>query len=247
MLKGFFGRLRPYQESKKVEKIPALISTAESATDYSFPSGHAQSATTFYGAIGFYLRKPIVITFCTILILMVSLSRIGLGVHYPWDVLAGFILGLTIITFYSMLEPRIMEVIRDRTTRELGVYALVFPVGILIFNGVLTMIMKHDWELQNCASYLGLFTGWIWGVLLEQKHINFKINNGQSRIKVYRVLIGLPTLLTIFLIISLPQIFGIEVGFWQIVIDYLSFLYLGILGSFFVPWVFTRFEAKETE
>jgi len=72
------------------------------AHGWSYPSGHAMTSTLFYFALiyfildkkySWYLRLSIsVFAFC--LILLISFSRIYLGVHYMSDVLAGFIGGL---------------------------------------------------------------------------------------------------------------------------------------------------------
>lgn len=69
---------------------------------YSFPSGHSLASFCFYGALAaiitvriekFWL-KILVWLAATILILLIGISRIYLGVHYPSDVLAGFAVGL---------------------------------------------------------------------------------------------------------------------------------------------------------
>ncbi|MEA3319245.1 MAG: phosphatase PAP2 family protein [Bacillota bacterium] len=68
---------------------------------YSFPSGHSMNSMAFYGAITFlcyllikksWLRNTLMI-FCLFLIGLIGLSRIYLGVHYPLDVLGGFLMG----------------------------------------------------------------------------------------------------------------------------------------------------------
>jgi undecaprenyl-diphosphatase len=73
---------------------------------YSFPSGHSLASFCFYGALAAILTarienvwlKTIVWLTATILILLIGTSRIYLGVHYPSDVLAGFIVGLIWVT-----------------------------------------------------------------------------------------------------------------------------------------------------
>jgi len=65
---------------------------------YSFPSGHALFAACFYGALAWLLaarttNRALQIGICSaavLLILLIGLSRIYLGVHYPSDVIAGF-------------------------------------------------------------------------------------------------------------------------------------------------------------
>ncbi len=69
---------------------------------YSYPSGHAMMAIAIYGFLISYLassklekkQKIIFITFFTVLILGIGISRIYVGVHYPSDVIAGFCLGI---------------------------------------------------------------------------------------------------------------------------------------------------------
>ncbi|HLU90627.1 MAG TPA: phosphatase PAP2 family protein [Cyclobacteriaceae bacterium] len=73
----------------------------------SYPSGHAMSAMAFYGFLiylGFrlkvnFLLKLLISLGLGVLILLIGTSRIYLGVHYPSDVLAGFIGGVIWITF----------------------------------------------------------------------------------------------------------------------------------------------------
>ena len=61
---------------------------------HSFPSGHAARATLI--AILALLWCPIAIGLAlTLWALLVSLARIAMGVHYPSDILAGALLGLT--------------------------------------------------------------------------------------------------------------------------------------------------------
>lgn len=68
---------------------------------YSFPSGHALGAFCFYGALAAMIvdriqrRRYRLLTWAVavILIVLIGLSRIYLGVHYPSDVLAGYAAG----------------------------------------------------------------------------------------------------------------------------------------------------------
>src|SRR5699024_3326183 len=68
---------------------------------YSFPSGHAMGSTIMYGGllvVLFYLvkSKGIRTLFALLfvgLILLIGISRIYLGVHYPSDIIGGYSLG----------------------------------------------------------------------------------------------------------------------------------------------------------
>lgn len=65
---------------------------------FSFPSGHAYSAATVYGLLTYILYKKyknkFILIFGTLFILLISYSRLYLGVHYLHDVIFGIVLGL---------------------------------------------------------------------------------------------------------------------------------------------------------
>lgn len=85
-LKNLVARIRPY------DMYSALHPLVPHLHDYSFPSGH--TSISFCVAMIYYycFPKKIGIPFVIIAVL-IALSRLYVGVHYPTDVLAGFILG----------------------------------------------------------------------------------------------------------------------------------------------------------
>ncbi len=80
-------------------------------TNYSFPSGHTMAATAIYG-ICIYLiyqsklpkyLKNILIIFLIALIILISLSRIYLGVHNFTDIISGIILSIIVLNITTEL------------------------------------------------------------------------------------------------------------------------------------------------
>ncbi|EUJ29563.1 acid phosphatase [Listeria cornellensis FSL F6-0969] len=67
---------------------------------YSFPSGHATGSTAFYGMIAALLiialskfwQRAVIALVAFLIILTIMYTRVYLGVHYPSDVTAGFLL-----------------------------------------------------------------------------------------------------------------------------------------------------------
>lgn len=110
LLKELFKRARP--DFHRLVEI----------SGYSFPSGHAMSALTFYGIITFLLwrhipvkwgRKALLI-FSGMMIFGIGMSRIYLGVHYPTDIIGGYFasavwLGFSIWTFQWFKERRVIK------------------------------------------------------------------------------------------------------------------------------------------
>ncbi|MFB4210560.1 phosphatase PAP2 family protein [Shouchella sp. JSM 1781072] len=80
-------------------------------SSYSFPSGHTMGAASFYSVLAFLIwrrtdHRPtriVIVIFSTVMILLMGVSRLFLGVHYPTDVLGGFFLSGAILTFFYWL------------------------------------------------------------------------------------------------------------------------------------------------
>ena len=109
VLKALFQRVRP--------DLNRLIEIG----GYSFPSGHATNAMTFYGSLAFLLwshiptrqGRTILIVFSASMIFLIGLSRIYLGVHYPSDVIAGYFAGGFWLVLAIGIYQFVMKAIRD--------------------------------------------------------------------------------------------------------------------------------------
>lgn len=93
--KHLFNRTRPFLWDAE---IAPLIKTPSSS---SFPSGH--SATAAAGALTLSVLYPALAPAFVVAGLLVALSRVYLGVHYPFDVLAGAIIGLIVAALLLLL------------------------------------------------------------------------------------------------------------------------------------------------
>lgn len=90
LLKALFERPRPANP------------IVEGITNFSYPSGHALMSVAFYGLLilllneitSNWLVKRVVIFTSVLLIFLIGFSRVYLRVHYPTDVLAGYLLGI---------------------------------------------------------------------------------------------------------------------------------------------------------
>ena len=90
VLKGVFQRARP-----------ELFDSGYQASFYSFPSGHATVAVGFYGMLTVILAYRLrgfarwaVAVSGVLVVILIGFSRLYLGVHYPTDILAGYLSAL---------------------------------------------------------------------------------------------------------------------------------------------------------
>ena len=100
VLKNWVARIRPYEV---IEGLKCLVSPEK---DFSFPSGH----TTNSLACGWVLFRRAPRKYgvpALVLAILIALSRLYVGVHYPTDVLAGALIGICSATLALWLIPRL--------------------------------------------------------------------------------------------------------------------------------------------
>lgn len=131
-LKSFFGRPRPGVVQGDQELLGIHVSFPASA---SFPSGHAITSVIIFGTLAYLVIRlePTVrqrrwtLAIAGTAILLIGASRVYLGVHYPSDVLAGYLAGfiwatscalaIEAVRFFRSKKP---EVVREEKDLEKG-------------------------------------------------------------------------------------------------------------------------------
>ena len=109
LVMGLSSILNPVLKNIFDRERPTLLRLID-ITGFSFPSGHAMGSTAFFGSVMFIINrkmsgadKGIIIGLCALMILMVSISRVYLGVHYPTDIVAGIIGGVFCIVLSTLI------------------------------------------------------------------------------------------------------------------------------------------------
>lgn len=161
MLKNIFVRRRPYFDHGGIECLKPVESGADlydiNAQGFSFPSGHSSNAATVYGSIARFSKKRLIAFLAVAVTLLVGISRFCLGVHYPTDVLCGWLLGLFAIFFTPWLQSK-------------------FPKKWMFYAVMVLLALPGCLYCRTSDYYtaLGMSIGFFAGNLFEERYVNFK-------------------------------------------------------------------------
>ena len=106
IIKPVVSRTRPFVS------IEELTLITRKPHDSSFPSGHTSSAFVVSCAITWCLsgKKKWIGVILIIIASLIAFSRLYLGAHYPTDVIAGLLLGITIsVVTYFALRKKVLQ------------------------------------------------------------------------------------------------------------------------------------------
>ena len=210
------GAIKDIFKAKRPIGEPGIRSLrVETATGYSFPSGHTQGTASFWSAIAIYLKKNYMYGISGLIIVLVAISRLYLGVHYPKDVLFGAIFGiLTSFITYKLF---------NKVNNKIALYFITF----IIFIPALLYAHSADF-----IKGMGTFLGFALGIYVEKKYVNFSVE-GKSINKILRVVIGLAIL--ILLKVGLKAVFPNKLVF-----HFLRYFIIVFFGIGLYPAIFKK-------
>lgn len=175
----------------------------DSATGYSFPSGHTQNVTALYSSFAFKSNKRIVKILCFLVIFLVMFSRMYLGVHTPTDVIVSFLITLMISAFiYYYGENYSVDY---GHVSVLLVILFLLPLAtigtcIYVYFNIPDVITSNLIDVvKSSGAAFGFITGW----LIERKYIRFNERATSLPFQVLKYIAGL------VILILLNYVFGI--------------------------------------
>jgi len=219
ILKDAFGLPRPNEFDPRIRApLPE--------TSPSFPSGHAQGSLVFWGTMAALVRRTWMWVVSVVLILLISLSRIYLGVHFPQDVLGGWAVGLVLMALYFWARRMVRGVILSLGI-QLGI-ALVVP---------LVLFALHPSE--GSALITGVAFGMLPGFVVEEHFVRFR-SDGVWWKRVLRFVVGVIPLLALYL--------GLKLVFPEgDLFRFVRYALVGLWAGLLAPWLFVAIGLAERE
>ncbi len=146
------------------------------ATGYSFPSGHTQTAVGFFGGVARFTGLPLVRVVSIVILLLVSLSRMYLGVHTPADVGVSFLVAaVLVLVLYPLMEStlwfpnRLYGILGGLLAFSLAFVAFMeffpFPAGVDPEN------LAH--AVKNAYSMMGAVGGMLVVSVFDNRLLQF--------------------------------------------------------------------------
>ena len=110
VIKNWAARIRPYE---LIEGLECIVGKAD---DFSFPSGHATNSFACAWVLFRRADKKWGVS-ALVLAILISLSRLYVGIHYPTDVLAGAAIGIGCACLALWLVPKMEKQFPDLTKK----------------------------------------------------------------------------------------------------------------------------------
>ncbi len=217
-LKEIFQQPRPFDILPEIQKIHA--------SGYGFPSGHAQSSLVVWGSIAYWKKQTWIRNLSVLLILLIGFSRIYLGVHFPTDILGGWLFGGLILglSYFIFLKIK-LDFIQNN---------MIFKIiGITLLPVILLQIQSSP----DIISSVSVLTGIGYGLLLFSSSMG-GIRPGNWLQRLISFLVGVIGIGIIYL--GLKLILPSEGQSFYQLFRFFRYLLLGIWISFGAPWLFIR-------
>lgn len=227
------------------ERIIPYGNSMNTATGYSFPSGHTTNVSTYFGGITVRKDKSKTLRIISfIIICLVAFSRLYLGVHTPQDVLVSAIGGLLIM----WLTTKLMKWLDENPDKDyiVVIIGIILAIGLAIYGSFKSYLVDYnaagelivDGKKMANDTFKGV--GWVIafliGWLLEKKFINFTTDITLEK-RVIRLLAGMLLFYVVSLIV-MPWIKQIFVGSLGTIIScfiqmfFITFIYPLLIKQF---------------
>lgn len=192
LIKNIFWRRRPYFDHETIKCFRPVEKDADlydiAAQGFSFPSGHSTNSVTAYSSIARYKKNKALTVLAFVIPVLVGFSRVAVGVHYPTDVVCGWLSGLLIVLLIPLVFSKVDE------KKHWILYIVIFAISCL---GLFYC------NTSDYFTSLGLMGGFFASIEFEKKYVKFE-NTKNPLFCVTRILGGFVIYFAVNTLLKLP-------------------------------------------
>jgi membrane-associated phospholipid phosphatase len=226
--------------AKLLYKIPRpadsnIVSLRHEASP-SFPSGHSQNAASMWCYLALYVKRMWFWVFVIGLILLIAMSRVYVGVHFPQDLIGGLLLGVTLLVLYVTLGDRVIAPWLRR--QSLGLRLVLGAIVPLIMLFIYPRDYAGHYPAEIAATVVGVLIGISIGAPLEERHVRFSVA-GSFWKRLLRLLLGMALIVLIYAgpKLLLPEL---PAPGLNTTIRVLRYALMAFTLTFIAPYIFVR-------
>lgn len=186
-------------------KDPGFIpreSALNTATGYSFPSGHTQTGAAVYGTIAYESRRKWLKIVCAAAFVLVGFSRMYEGVHTPWDVSVGMIIGLVCVLGCEKYLYRRVE--NDEGGIIMWLPCVILAAAAVVLTYVLYAGGAVDiGNVEDICKMAGCSVGFGIGHVLQVRFVKFD-EQGKMKQLILRAVVGLLVTALLRMLLKIP-------------------------------------------
>lgn len=214
-----------FMHPRPADLDPAVAIVASEG--YGLPSGHAQSGAVVWGSVAVWARRGWLKAAAVALAALVGMSRVYLGVHFPTDVAAGWVIGAALLIVYSRVLPGISRIGRRLSPTLLVLVMTEAPAIVAVLH-----------PNKDTAGAMGALAGVGLGLWVAVRTVGIGTEGPPAR-RILRFVVGAPLALVIYL--GLKSVFPGEASTWYLACRFLRYWAVGLWMGLGAPWVFRWF------
>jgi len=250
-LKLAFHGPRPYWLSTQVKAFSA-------ETSFGVPSSHAQIAVGVWGVAASLVKRKWMWAVAIFIMLMIGISRLYLAVHFPHDVLLGWMLGVLGLWAFLRLWDTVAawagkKPLGQQVSLAFALSMAMLAMGTIAFGSLQNWVMPAAWmenvrlagldvlpapvTLNTTITSSAVLFGMLAGVAWTNSRGGF-VADGRFGRRILRLLVGFLGILVFYL--GLKVIFPHQEEFISYMLRYLRFMLVGLWVSAGAPWLFLK-------